>query len=770
MRSLLLNIGQDILDAIVGFLVFIPKIMYFLVACFMSLIDLCQIAFRKLAGLEPLMVNGEVYQGDTIYKVITDAIFGGKYPAIRTVFWALIILGVLMLIVTSIIAVIRLEYAPDEKTGNSKSKVVGNFFKALFNFAIIPIACFFGMYLTNTLVGAIDKATNSATYAVDIEYENYFKKQTADQMGDNIIMDNSDFNAIMSAYEPSYGAYNIFGLTIPTNSEPFSGIIFRASAYGCNRIRYTEGFHAAMRSDVGTITDFGIFGQVENREDAAHLLDSAFAINALPQNSATLNYDNQDFVHDGVKFIGTDKNISSFNKYNPTLVFYFYDLWSFNYIVAFMAVIVIGKTYYKFVLALMARLFEVAGLFLIAPIATSLMPLDNGNAMSAWRKSFISKFILVAIMVATLNLITPLITIAHNISLFGIPLIDYIITTLFLIAAINAADSLNTTLSVIFAGDKDLVKNAVASGENVQKGFMTGLAATANTAKAVGAASGVAFKAGAKVVGTAGRGVRALGRAAKEHSYNRRERAAIRSQLQDNADVADIAASWGDTWTQRRENADEFLASSSGQAFADAAYGGDMERARRALKSNFGVTGTSEAQQQARQIYHDWEREKQIYDSAGLSSSGMSLDEFRSKSQKEKVDLLMDSGSAHLTDKQAAIRQRRDDYLATRDMRRGEKKAYRRNKAWDDAIGGSDPIAAADAAAEKFHYEKKQAKKAARRAAVKNVAGGVGGYLKNVGTSVVDKLGHTLSQNPMIDFLGKSATTIKTGEAPKDDK
>ncbi|MBQ7885108.1 MAG: hypothetical protein IJ318_03340, partial [Clostridia bacterium] len=157
--GMMLDVWSKIGDFLAGVFSIVPKLLYFIISCVLSLIDLCQVAFRKLAGLDPIMISNEVYTGDSVYKLITDALFTGRYPAVRTVFWALIILGIFMLFITSIIAVVRLEYAPDKDKGNSKGKVVANFFKAIFSFAVVPIACLFGMYLANSLVVVIDTAT-----------------------------------------------------------------------------------------------------------------------------------------------------------------------------------------------------------------------------------------------------------------------------------------------------------------------------------------------------------------------------------------------------------------------------------------------------------------------------------------------------------------------------------------------------------------------------------------------------------------------------------
>ena len=95
--GLLLNFGQEIGSFFAGIVNIIPKLLYFIVSCILSLIDLCQVAFRKLAGLDPIMIpsSDAPVTGDSVYRIILDALFNDSYPAVRTIFWALIILGIL---------------------------------------------------------------------------------------------------------------------------------------------------------------------------------------------------------------------------------------------------------------------------------------------------------------------------------------------------------------------------------------------------------------------------------------------------------------------------------------------------------------------------------------------------------------------------------------------------------------------------------------------------------------------------------------------------
>lgn len=504
-----------ILDVIKNLLTIIPKLLYFIVSCILSLIDLCQMAFRKLAGLDSITIAGESYTGDSVYKLITDALFTNKYPAIRTIFWALIILGVFMLFVTSIVALIRLEYNPDKEKGNSKAGVVKNFFKAIFSFAIVPIACLVGMFLFNALVGVVNTVTSTPASA-STEISTYYGKWNAveDSNKGSALYSSSDLNKL----ESTYMAYEIFGLHIPTTTEPFSGIIFKACAYGSNRIRNNEQYYELLKAD----DTLGFLGKINNQESAANIIDAGFSANAKLKETTTLKTSLlEEFYPDCnlIVNIGTwqYKNITSLSKYNVNAVYYFYDLWTFNYIIAFVAVITIGKKYFDFLLYLMQRFFEVLGLFVVSPISVSLMPLDNGKSLGEWRGAFISKFTTLVVLVGTLNLISPLINICQNIKFFNIGFIDYLLTTFFLIAAFNAVDSLNKIFSKLFYADYDSVGNAAGS---ISKSFVSG------TNSALGAAK-LAAKPVTIPAKWAGRGVmagvRAGARGIANHKQNKRK-------------------------------------------------------------------------------------------------------------------------------------------------------------------------------------------------------------------------------------------------------
>ena len=682
MNVMLLNVVMDyIVDILKGVFSIIPKLLYFLVSCVLSLIDLCQVGFRKLAGLDPIIITStisntedEIYTGDTVYKIIVDALFNDKYPAIRTVFWSLIILGLFMLVMTSIVAMIRLEYNPDKDKGNSKSGVVKSFFKAIFSFAIIPIASLFGMFLCNALVGVIDTAT---AYPVSSESEiaTVYDKWSA--------VEDSDHNSFvygkstLTTRENSYMAYEIFGLHIPTTSEPFSGIVFRACAYNSNRMRNNKDYFDLLKNK----KVLNIIDKYNKPEDAANIIDSGFAINAKLKGTFDLDTDiTKDYYSDCSDFINLGtwkyKGINSLSKYNVNAVYYFYDLWSFNYIVAFVAVIVIGKLYYSFILYLMQRMFEVVGLFLVAPISISLMPLDGGASLGNWRGMFITKFGQLVVMVTSLNLVTPLISICHNIKLFGFAALDYIFLTFFLIAALTAVSSLNKMFSKLFTGDDSVDKAAGAITGN----FTSGLSAAAGAA---GIASRVAF-APAKVIGAGGITAAKMAYNFPKASYDRNvanERKEIGKRIHfgnrdgSEFDNKQIEKNWdslsgsGTSGAGARDlkNVNSFLDSDAGKNFVNTYYKGNSNLAKRALR---GTHGQDLANVDAKRAYleylHDREMFEKSDEAARLRAIGASenvynraANRYASSSEEDKIKQFV--GGSPLSKRQERIQNRIDN-------------------------------------------------------------------------------------------------------------
>ena len=498
------------MDIVAGFQALIavfPKIVYLLTMSILGVIDVFQLLFRKLAGLDCYYVDGTAQTGDLIYDFLRGILFGG-YPILSNVFFGLLILGFILLFLSTIVAIIRNEYTT-EKADNTKGKIIGKAFKSVIYFAIVPVVVLFGVYLANVVLVAVDRAT---TY--NVNYGNTLDKsklQAVDVASVPIVG--------QSTGQKTYTTYSLLGfrdangLPYGTTTTTFSGTIFKAAAYGANRVRTTmnvadetQNFGLLLKTNQATNFN-GLFSDPSgNLENIAVRIDIAFADNVVFAQSVqqTLDYSSAYAENNnptGIDPFAADRTTvyTVADKFDVGLVWYYYDLWQFNYIIALGAAIIMVTIFINIIFGLMRRIIEMIGLFLMAPPLIALMPLDNEKAYGSWRGSFIKKALMAYGAVGGMNIILLLLPELQKISFFNITPLDWIVDTLLVLVALLAVKDFIDVVSGFAGGE-----NAQKSGEGVAKDVGDLAAKGAKfAASAVGVAAGVgaAGVAGAKALG-----------------------------------------------------------------------------------------------------------------------------------------------------------------------------------------------------------------------------------------------------------------------------
>ena len=459
-------------DIVLALFSTIPKLIYLMCNSLCSLLDILQMFFRKLVGLDVYYVSSgaETTQmtGDIVEEFIVGT-FTGKYPVIANVFWSFIILGVILLFVTTIVAIIRNEYTPDKSGGNSKTPIINRSIKALLTFAIVPVVTIFGMYLCNIILRALDSASSaSSSDSLGMPTTNLVQYESTDKDGSN-------------KETRSYISYSVFGFHIPTNATPFSGMVFKVSAYNANRVRVTNGnvknednFLWLLNNN--QVTNFGGTFTGQDYETVASYIDSAFANNVKFKEKYTLSIGSayqQRLNITAVDLVsGTDAVLSqtvpfaTFDRYRVGVVWYYYDLWQFDFITSIAAVVTMLTVFISIIIGLMKRFFEVIGLFLISPPIVALMPLDDGKAFDKWKGKFISKIIGGYGAVVGMNLMFIMLPLIYNITFFNIAIVDRLIQCLFIIVGLLTVKSLIALVSDL-AGADDYTKAGADMAKDV---------------------------------------------------------------------------------------------------------------------------------------------------------------------------------------------------------------------------------------------------------------------------------------------------------------
>lgn len=408
------------------------------------IIDLLQSIFRKLAGLEDMWLDGQATSGDILTSIL-------KSQVVVDTLISVTIFAVALVIIATIVQMIRTEYTT-EGSKNSKEGIIGKGLKSLVMFVLIPVVCFFGIRTSNYLLKAVDSATSGG------------------------------------------------------GSATISGSIFLAAATGANRLSSKE-----LENDfaIDEITITSLLGSMFPSEFSRAMYDKdnncvkgfgdRFKTNATSEEKARADLSRK---IDSALSLPTDKaedfpsGICSgkMSYMNASAVNYFYSYGNINMIVLFVGCYLVLTSLFNAALGMIVRLYKCTVLFIIAPAAIGLQPLDDGNAYKKWRGQFISNVLSAYGVIVGLNLFFVVSGIVSKIELwdpsnFALNTLNRFMQAFFIVAG---ATQLKAIAKMI--GDLIGAADAMSEGEGVAKG-VTGIV------QGMGNMAGGAAKFGAGVVG-----------------------------------------------------------------------------------------------------------------------------------------------------------------------------------------------------------------------------------------------------------------------------
>lgn len=342
----------------------------------LSLVDFFQAFFNALCGLGTYYDNGVAVQGDPILSLVTN-------KSVLQVFLALTIVAIIMLILTTIIAMVRTEFTT-EGAKNTKGNIIGSALKSLAMFFVVPAACVFGIILSSGLLKAVYNATSG---------------------GDNVTA------GAMVWYASSYNANKCRIDSVGT------AIVSQVTFYNDNWINSSNSKWAA---------DFRITqgNESETREAVANAIDNAFKNETEigsqgPRGIGSISYSFTDLMEGDLSAFDEDeKRVNYYSYRNVQLTKEYYELRGMNYIVMYLGGGI--AIYIMFIAAfgLIIRLYKCAVLFMISAPISALTPLDGGSAYKNWRKLMVGSVLSAFSVVVAFNLIFLLIPIVSNINIF----------------------------------------------------------------------------------------------------------------------------------------------------------------------------------------------------------------------------------------------------------------------------------------------------------------------------------------------------------------
>lgn len=540
--SMLLGLFDGIKDWFLSILDNIPRAIYFFFAAFCSGIDALQCLMRKLAGLDSYWVSGLESVGPSEGGTIVDGvqisgsasgggtaftqIFGrdplsefiygilgigdraSVYRALHTVFISLSIFALILLVLATMIAMIKSHYNEDYQTTNPW-KYIYAAIKGILTYFIMPVMVVIGLNLSSFILNILDQIT-AGTDAEKVK-----------AMYGNTIVTN-EFQSEKLNDKDCYTYYDFFGAGSPTTSSTMGGMLFKAAAFSANRARMgTISISAAQSTGIfgnNSCPDYANCKSDEERKNyIADQIDFAF-MNTIKlrdgsekasMNWWTSKYSNVRYVR-GTDFTGKRTTMPSFSKYNTTAVWLHYDLWDFQFIVAFGGGVTMVGVMLSVILGLMSRLIKGAALFIIYPPLISLGPLDNFKAFKSWGTQFMQQILMAYGAILGMNIIMLILPYVQTIQWFGpgtiFGMINSIVNMIILIVGILMMKDFIAIVSGFVGGaDANSIGNNLKSEvqSSVKKGFSTMTTMAGGTARVAGGAvrlAGGAVKAGGKAI------------------------------------------------------------------------------------------------------------------------------------------------------------------------------------------------------------------------------------------------------------------------------
>ena len=399
------NILTSVFDLVIDIFNFI----FYWVFCLIgSLADMVQALFRAFCGLG----NSAILAGNPT----DDVYFMFMSPQVINVLISMGVLALLLLIITTAIAVVKTEFVGfSEKGGNSKSKVVGTSLKALANIIVVPLCCIFAVVGVNAILRAVDSITSGGTQTslsrqvfVSTAYDGNKCRYTGE---DEPTCSTSNYAALLRAGVNTFGLKfdNYVNISGGSNGETLAEEYAYVIDYlFLNNIEFSDKYIKDMQSNpelLGIYKDILTEKQLETLVNGEQLGGYTYIV--APQGAS--------FGLSESKI----KNATSFDYTNKGLVRVFYDLKEFNIVIGLLAIIMVAFNLFTMILTIIKRMFELVILFVVSPPIVAITPIDGGNALKQWRQTFVSSLLSLFGPIIAINLIFIILPLVYNIDFLG---------------------------------------------------------------------------------------------------------------------------------------------------------------------------------------------------------------------------------------------------------------------------------------------------------------------------------------------------------------
>ena len=228
----------------------------------------------------------------------------------------------------------------------------------------------------------------------------------------------------------------------------FSGYLFEICSEDANRVRYGSYTPNSENWDNMGVFYTNVADTTQAREIVADQIDFAFKNNLTLKIKDTVSISGDEAAAaigsslaygPSAGFAAGLINVNSFSKYNVGLVWSYYNLWAFNFLLAFIGVAACISLFSSLLFGLFTRILFSVVLFMVYSPIVGIMPFDDGNSYKEWQKQFISYLLSAYTSVFAVNILFILLPAFFSISFFNINFLDGIVRMLIMIAGLTMA-------------------------------------------------------------------------------------------------------------------------------------------------------------------------------------------------------------------------------------------------------------------------------------------------------------------------------------------
>ncbi|MBE5739063.1 MAG: hypothetical protein E7354_04995 [Clostridiales bacterium] len=450
-----------LLSVVINLISYLISLVFYNISIFiLALIDYVEMLFRLLAGLEVSGVtlnlsNSPDKGADLVLQLI-------RTPEVRDMFLSMVVVGMFLLIITTIFQMIKVEYTT-EGAKNAKGPILNKAFKGLCNMILLPALCVFGVFLGNQVLDLLDKAT----------------KPDADLFGQSATVSGTLF--VTAAGEAHYQKGDLrVTLVSPTIQTATLDLVLNIVPIIFNSI--SDAWGEAFNAD----------------DDKEYLFPDA------------VRKESESLVASGT--------ISYFNIAAITQI---YDYSKINYLLLIFGGCMVMKTFYYTCFGMIVRMYQCGMLFIVSPAVIGMTPINEGG-LGKWRSEFMGQAISAYGVVLAVNIFFVLVRVMLSIDFsfegvtgyfFGAGMMEGLLKFVIVIGGTISLEKFAKELGSYFGA-----KDALSQGKEMEQGVKKAVQDVGNgIVKAIGTAVQVAMMA-TGVGGAAVGGLKAAGGAMKAAS------------------------------------------------------------------------------------------------------------------------------------------------------------------------------------------------------------------------------------------------------------